>query len=158
MKRTHEESAPPEADGPRPVRDMVRTSPAASSTVHVETKVCRDPSAPRRNVENPLGMTRRTCMRRVRGCGSWAFPNTPPRSRPSLSTGMSCWSWSNLKTTSRRAKPGIHSVDPESGSTLRLLQEFPFKLLGQLASFGSTLFNYTKFSFDQMKKPKQIEF
>ena len=36
-------------------------------------------------------------------------------------------------------EPGIHRVDPEFGSTLRLLKGFPVKLLGQLANFGSTL-------------------
>ena len=33
----------------------------------------------------------------------------------------------------------IHMVDPEFGSTLRLLKGFPVKLLGQLANFGTTL-------------------
>jgi hypothetical protein len=37
------------------------------------------------------------------------------------------------------AEPEIHRVDPEFGSTLRLLKGFPVKLLGQLANFGSTL-------------------
>ena len=36
-------------------------------------------------------------------------------------------------------EPGIHRVDPEFGSTLRLSKGFPVKLLGQLANFGSTL-------------------
>jgi hypothetical protein len=36
-------------------------------------------------------------------------------------------------------EPEIHRVDPEFGSTLRLLKGFPVKLLGQLANFGSTL-------------------
>ena len=36
-------------------------------------------------------------------------------------------------------EPEIHRVDPEFGSTLRLLEGFPVKLLGQLANFGSTL-------------------
>ena len=36
-------------------------------------------------------------------------------------------------------EPEIHRVDSESGSTLRLLQGFSVKLLGQLANFGSTL-------------------
>jgi hypothetical protein len=39
----------------------------------------------------------------------------------------------------RTFEPEIHRVDPEFGSTLRLLQGFPVKLLGQLANFGSTL-------------------
>ena len=38
-----------------------------------------------------------------------------------------------------RPEPEIHRVDPESGSTLRLLQGFPVKLLGQLANFWSNL-------------------
>jgi hypothetical protein len=33
---------------------------------------------------------------------------------------------------------GVHRVDPESGSTLRLLWGFSVKLLGQLANFGYT--------------------
>ena len=36
-------------------------------------------------------------------------------------------------------EPEIHGADPESGSTLRLLQGFSVKMLGQLANFGSTL-------------------
>jgi hypothetical protein len=36
-------------------------------------------------------------------------------------------------------KPETHRVDPESGSTLRPLQIFSVKLLGQLVNFGPTL-------------------
>ena len=36
-------------------------------------------------------------------------------------------------------EPEIHRADPESGSTLRLEQEFSVKILGQPANFGSTL-------------------
>ena len=36
-------------------------------------------------------------------------------------------------------KPETDRVDPESGSTLRLLEGFPVKLLGQLAIVGSIL-------------------
>jgi hypothetical protein len=39
----------------------------------------------------------------------------------------------------KHLEPETHKVDPESGSTLRLLSGFAAKLPGQLANFGSTL-------------------
>ena len=44
-----------------------------------------------------------------------------------------------MYSADREPKPKVHRVDPESGSTRRLLQGFSAKVLGQLANFGSTL-------------------
>jgi hypothetical protein len=44
-----------------------------------------------------------------------------------------------LRAGFEQFEPKIHRVDPESGSTRRLLQGFSVKLPGQLANFGSTL-------------------
>jgi hypothetical protein len=39
--------------------------------------------------------------------------------------------------------PEIHKVDPEYGSTLRLLQGFPVKPLGEPANFGVSPVDFT---------------